>query len=149
MSFWKGFQEPIFSTSTEFYQQVFRALFTYQKRVFKSASLKFSKEFFWAFHSQIYLVILLKSVPLLNLSYKTLVCESVFVCNQEVIIKYFTFVFEEVGGCGLGELVGLCVLLFLREQVRDLRVQESLCTSSAWIQRLWQTFTFSQLEVAR
>jgi len=50
----------------------------------------------------------------------------VFVCDQEVITKCSTFVFKGVGGCGLGELVGLCVLLFLRGQVRDLRVQEFL-----------------------
>ena len=38
----------------------------------------------------------------------------VFVCDQEVIIKF------------LGELVGSCGVLFLLEQVRDLRVQEFL-----------------------
>jgi len=35
----------------------------------------------------------------------------------------FQFVFGGVGGCGLGELAGSCCVLFLQEQVRDLRVQ--------------------------
>ena len=48
-----------------------------------------------------------------------------FVYDQEVITKCSTFVFEAVGGCGLGELAGSRVL-FLRKQVRDLRVQEFL-----------------------
>ena len=42
-----------------------------------------------------------------------------------MITKCSTFVFEEVGGYGLGELAGSHVL-FLREQVRDLRVQQFL-----------------------
>jgi len=49
----------------------------------------------------------------------------VFDCDQEVIIKCSTFAFEEVEGYGLGELADSCVL-FLREQVRDLRVRENL-----------------------
>jgi len=43
-----------------------------------------------------------------------------------VIIKCSNFIFGEVGGCGLGELVGSYCVLSLREQVRDLRVQEFL-----------------------
>ena len=38
--------------------------------------------------------------------------------------QVFKFVFEGVGCCGLGELVGFCCVLFLQEQPRDLRVQE-------------------------
>ena len=38
----------------------------------------------------------------------------------------FKFVFGRVGGCGLSELAGSCCVLFLQEQVRDLRVQKFL-----------------------
>ena len=50
----------------------------------------------------------------------------VFVCDQEVITKCSTLYWEGVWGCGLGELAGSCGVLFLRKQVRDLRVQEFL-----------------------
>jgi len=42
---------------------------------------------------------------------------------KELITKCFTFVFKEVGGFGLDELAGSRVLFFLREQMRDLRIQ--------------------------
>ena len=41
--------------------------------------------------------------------------------------QVFHFViWRSCGGCGLGELASLCGVLFLREQVRELRVQEFL-----------------------
>jgi len=40
--------------------------------------------------------------------------------------QVFHYVFGGVRGCGLGELVGSYCVFFLREQVRDLRIQEFL-----------------------
>ena len=48
-----------------------------------------------------------------------------FVCDQEVITKFSSCTWKSCRGCDLGELAGLRVL-FLREQVRDLQVQEFL-----------------------
>ena len=50
----------------------------------------------------------------------------VFVCDQEVITKYSILYWEGGRSCGLGELAGSHCVLFLRKQVRDLRVQEFL-----------------------
>jgi len=50
----------------------------------------------------------------------------VFICDQEVITKFSSLYGRGVGGCGLNELTGSCGVLFLREQVSDLRVQEFL-----------------------
>ena len=43
-----------------------------------------------------------------------------------MITKFSSLYREEIGGSGLGELAGSYGVLFLREQVRDLRVQEFL-----------------------
>ena len=50
----------------------------------------------------------------------------VFVCDQEVITKFSSLYWGRVGGCSLGKLAGSCCVLFLQEQVSDLRVQEFL-----------------------
>ena len=50
----------------------------------------------------------------------------VFVYDQGVITKSSSLYCERVEGCGLDELASSCCVLFLREQVRYLWVQEFL-----------------------
>ena len=62
------------------------------------------------------------SYPLLYPSSRILVCESICWWSRE---GFQFYIWRSCRGCGLGELASSRVL-FLREQVRDLRIQESL-----------------------
>ena len=128
MSFKQVFQVLIFPSSIEFSQQVFRASLSYQKRVYQEWFSWVFKSFFlsFLFPNLSSFVTQAWAFSLPHLSYRIFVCESACWWSREEITKCSNhYIWRSCRGCGLGELVGSCVL-FLREQVRDLRVQEFL-----------------------
>ena len=108
-------------------QRVFRASFLFQKKVYQECFSWFFKRISWVFHFHNLPSFLTQAWAFHCYIYPlgSLLWECLLVIKRRDH-QVFQFVIWGVGGCRLGELAGPCCVLFLRKQVRDLRVQEFL-----------------------
>ena len=128
VNFLHVFESKIFHLQQSFLYK-FLSLTSIPKGEFiKSVSLDFLKRIFLSFSPQNLSSFLTQAWAIHCYIHPIgiLICESVCLWSREVITMCHTIVIWGVRSCGLSELAGSYCILFLREQVRDLRVQEFL-----------------------
>ena len=124
---YKSFQELFSYLLQKFLNKFLKLHFHIKREFIKNVSFVFFKRISCVFRFQIYLIFLTQAWAFHSHIYPIgFLYVRVFVSDQEVITRFSSLYWGEVGGCSLDELVGSCCALFLREQVRDLRVQEFL-----------------------
>ena len=127
MSFWEDFLKLIFSSSTEFSQQVLELPFHTKREFSRVFLLSFSKEIFLSVLLLIYLVFSYKAeLSFLYLSYKIFCLWEWFYMWSRSWSPSVLPLYSRSLRLWPQRACGFACILFLQEQVRDLRVQELL-----------------------